>query len=235
MIWRPYLPEPEPAFVLDPGDPSPLPSPCCETCATSAQASRCPRARSSRKTKKGAVSGYYAPATDIVSVDVRPADLDGMGGHDGYYAVLVHELLHATGHPRRLARRTIGDHSPKGYALEEGTTLAAQRIVLAKIGFDSEALDWHAPSTSFPADHQPPWKQPDGYWPERGRATPTTQYPTCRRNRATHAPVLQPSTKGIRNRALNAVLWCCGLRIGEALALGLKNLDLFEQDGPPGA
>jgi integrase len=33
---------------------------------------------------------------------------------------------------------------------------------------------------------------------------------------------------GIRNRALLAVLWRCGLRIGEALALELRDID-FDQ------
>jgi hypothetical protein len=40
---------------------------------------------------------------------------------------------------------TIGDFSPAGNYLEEGTILAAQRIVLREIGFSGEALEWHAP------------------------------------------------------------------------------------------
>jgi antirestriction protein ArdC len=67
-----------------------------------------------------------------------------MGGDDGYYATLLHELLHATGHQSRLGRATSGDFSPAGSALEEGTILAAQRIVLREIGFSGEALEWHA-------------------------------------------------------------------------------------------
>jgi antirestriction protein ArdC len=58
-----------------------------------------------------------------------------MGGEEGSYAYLVHELLHATGHRSRLARATVGDYSPEGDALEEGTVYAAQRIVLAEVGF----------------------------------------------------------------------------------------------------
>jgi antirestriction protein ArdC len=68
-----------------------------------------------------------------------------MGGDDGYNATLLHELLHATGHQRRLARATTGDFSPAGHDLEEGTILAAQRILLRELGFDAEALKWHAP------------------------------------------------------------------------------------------
>ena len=69
-----------------------------------------------------------------------------MGGDDGYYATLLHELLHATGHPSRLSRRTTGDYSPAGYAQEEGAVVLAQRIVLREIGFDAEAIDWHTGS-----------------------------------------------------------------------------------------
>src|SRR5262245_5832275 len=54
-----------------------------------------------------------------------------MGGEDGYYAFLLHELLHATGHPSRLDRVTAGDYSGEGTELEEGTVFLAQRIVLA--------------------------------------------------------------------------------------------------------
>ena len=79
-----------------------------------------------------------------------------MGGDDGYYATLVHELLHATGHPRRLDRATTGDYSLEGYALEERTVCVAERLVLAEIGFPQEALNWYAPAPSqhfgLPAD-----------------------------------------------------------------------------------
>ena len=52
---------------------------------------------------KGMAGAYY-PASDIVAVDPSSADGDGMGADDGYYATLLHELLHATRHPSRLSR-----------------------------------------------------------------------------------------------------------------------------------
>ena len=66
-----------------------------------------------------------------------------MGGDDGYYVTLVHELLHATGHPRRLGRATTGDYSREGTALEEGTVCAALRVVLRELGFPADAPKWH--------------------------------------------------------------------------------------------
>jgi antirestriction protein ArdC len=105
-----------------------------------------------RRTPRGTV-GYYNPATDIVAVDPARADMDGWGGNDGYYATLLHELLHATGHARRLGRPTTGNYAPSAYALEEGTVAWAQRIVLSEIGFPEEAIEWHVPR-GFPLDRR---------------------------------------------------------------------------------
>jgi antirestriction protein ArdC len=105
---------------------------------------RIPPRQFRRRTSKGENGSYY-PASDIVAVDVARAARDGMGGDDGYYATLLHELLHATGHQTRLGRATTGDYSAAGYALEEGTILAAQRILLRELGFGAEALEWYAP------------------------------------------------------------------------------------------
>jgi hypothetical protein len=95
---------------------------------------RIPPRQFRRRVRKGE-AGYYSPASDIVAVDPDRAAMDGMGGEDGYYAMLMHELLHATGHPSRLNRATSGDYSIFGYDLEEGTVRTALRTVLKSIGF----------------------------------------------------------------------------------------------------
>ena len=143
MTWRPYLPEPRPALV-EPGDPEPVPLRALHTARHLCAAFRLPPRQFRRRTTRGEKGSYY-PASDIVAVDAARAARDGMGGDDGYYATLLHELLHATGHQARLARATTGDFSPAGSDQEEGTVLAAQRIVLQEIGFSGEALEWHAP------------------------------------------------------------------------------------------
>ena len=99
---------------------------------------------------------------------------DGLGGDDGYYALLVRELLHATGHPRRLNRATTGDYSCEGYELEEGTVLAAQRIVLAEVGFSVEAVDWQAAARGQARSERerpnvPPKERPRSSYPWLGR------------------------------------------------------------------
>ena len=154
LIWRPDLPEPRPAFKLDARDPEPVSLEALlharRLCATF----RVPPHQFRRRTSKSVMGGYYT-ATDIVAVNRAAADANGLGGDDGYYAVLLHELIHATGHRRRLGRPTTGDYSPEGYALEEGTALTSQRIVLREIGFELEALEWHAPSNhGLPVDQE---------------------------------------------------------------------------------
>jgi Zincin-like metallopeptidase len=144
MTWRPYLPEPRPAYRLNPSDPEPVPLEVLRYARSLCATFRVPPRQFRQRVRKGE-AGYYNPASDIVAVDPDRAAMDGLGGEDGYYALLLHELLHATGHTSRLDRATSGDYSPTGYELEEGTVRWALRIVLERIGFPPEALDWHAP------------------------------------------------------------------------------------------
>jgi Zincin-like metallopeptidase len=118
VTWHPYLPEPRPA-VIEPGEPEPVPLNVLRDARYLCAGFRVPPRQFRRRTARGAAGSYY-PAADIVAVDVGRADRDGMGGDDGYYATLVHELLHATGHPARLARTTIGDFSPAGNYSRKG-------------------------------------------------------------------------------------------------------------------
>ena len=143
MSWRPFLPEPRSALVA-PGSPEPVPLEVLRTARDLIANFRLPPRQFRRGTVNG-LAGYYRPSSDIVFVNPDIADMQGMGGHEGYYALLIHELLHATGHPSRLDRTSTGDFSTLGDAREEGTTYAAERIVLSEIGFPEEAVDWFAP------------------------------------------------------------------------------------------
>jgi Zincin-like metallopeptidase len=116
-VWRPYLPEPQPACV-DEGDPEPVPLEVLRDARTLCADFRIPPRQFRRRTPRGCV-GYYRPESDIVAVNPDSAAMDGMGGADGYYAMLLHELLHATGHPKRLDRASVGDYSAPGYEAEE--------------------------------------------------------------------------------------------------------------------
>ena len=153
MTWRPFLPEPLPAFNLGENDPEPVPLDALRTARELCRGFGRPPRQFRRRTSKGSAGVYYT-ATDIVAVDLDRAAAEGLGGDDGYYATLLHELLHATGHPSRLSRATTGDYSPRGYGREEGTVLFAQRLVLREIGFDAEATEWHAPSSYLSLDRK---------------------------------------------------------------------------------
>src|SRR5690242_5203050 len=131
VIWHP---EPRPAIVLCAGEPEPVPLDVLRCLRDLCADFQFPPRQFRRRTA-GRVQGTYYPATDIVAVDRDIADSNGMGGDDGYYVSLLHELLHATGHPRRLGRPTTVDKTYEGHALEEGTVQAAQAIVLGEIGF----------------------------------------------------------------------------------------------------
>lgn len=82
---------------------------------------------------------YYRPATDTVHMPEREA----FHTPDGYYAVLLHELGHWTGHPKRLDRDLSGGFGSESYAREElraeiASFMIGQRL---DIGHDPS---WHA-------------------------------------------------------------------------------------------
>jgi hypothetical protein len=142
MPWHPYLPEPEPAWKMDPSDLEPVPLHVLRDLRDLCANFRIPPRQFRRRAPRGIV-GWYRVESDIVAVDPGRADEQGLGGDDGYYAFLLHELLHATGHPSRLGRATTGHYSGELADLEEGTVRAAARIVLAQVGFPAEAVDWN--------------------------------------------------------------------------------------------
>src|SRR5437870_3906453 len=103
MTWRPYLPEPEPSEGLEPNDPEPVPLDVVERARDLCANFRVPP-RQFRRRAPRRIGGMYRPRSDIVTVVPDVAISHGMGSNDGYYVTLIEELLHATGHPRRLGR-----------------------------------------------------------------------------------------------------------------------------------
>jgi Zincin-like metallopeptidase len=159
MTWRPYLPDPRPAFKMNPDDPEPVALEVLQALRELCASFRVPPRQFRRRVGKAGAhyhAGIYYHQTDIVAVDPDRAAMYGMGGEDGYYACLTHELLHATGHPSRLNRESLRDESSEGFALEEGTVMAASRIVLEAVGFGTEALDWFARPARRSSTHSVP-------------------------------------------------------------------------------
>lgn len=66
-------------------------------------------------THKSGDRAYYSPALDSITMPMR----EQFDASDKYYATLLHELGHWTGHKDRLDRSMIGSFGTEGYAREE--------------------------------------------------------------------------------------------------------------------
>lgn len=66
-------------------------------------------------THKSGNRAYYSPALDSITMPMR----EQFDASDKYYATLLHELGHWTGHKDRLDRSMIGSFGTEGYAREE--------------------------------------------------------------------------------------------------------------------
>lgn len=70
----------------------------------------------------GGDRAFYAPEPDFVQVPPQPAFFDQIN----YYRTCLHELTHATGHPKRLGRNLLNSFGSKDYAREELVALSGQ-------------------------------------------------------------------------------------------------------------
>jgi antirestriction protein ArdC len=68
--------------------------------------------------KHGLASAFYSPHEDYVGMPMR----ERFNSEEGYFATLFHELVHSTGHEKRLKRATLAEHNGFGsdpYCKEE--------------------------------------------------------------------------------------------------------------------
>jgi len=68
--------------------------------------------------KHGMVEAFYSPSEDCIGIP----DRERFNGEAGYYATLFHELIHSTGHEKRLNRPSITERNGFGsdpYCKEE--------------------------------------------------------------------------------------------------------------------
>ncbi|MGN6278899.1 MAG: ArdC family protein [Sphingomonas sp.] len=78
----------------------------------------------------GGDKAFYAPDPDIVQVPPQPAFFDQIN----YYRTCLHELTHATGHPKRLARDLKNAFGSKDYAREELIAEMGSAFLCAALG-----------------------------------------------------------------------------------------------------
>jgi antirestriction protein ArdC len=78
----------------------------------------------------GGDEAYYAPGPDFVAVPPQPAFFDQIN----YYRTCLHELTHATGHAKRLARDLRNPFGSKDYAREELVAEMGSAFLCAALG-----------------------------------------------------------------------------------------------------
>jgi antirestriction protein ArdC len=78
----------------------------------------------------GGDKAYYAPDPDLVVVPPHPDFFDQIN----YYRTALHELTHATGHPKRLARDLRNAFGSKDYAREELIAELGSAFLCAALG-----------------------------------------------------------------------------------------------------
>jgi antirestriction protein ArdC len=81
----------------------------------------------------------YLPARDAITLPAR----DAFASEDGYYAALFHLLMHATGHPRRLARPGLKKptcQASQAYSREELITEMGATLLCGHAGIPVAAL-----------------------------------------------------------------------------------------------
>ena len=78
----------------------------------------------------GGDRAFYAPDPDFVQVPPQPAFFDQIN----YYRTFLHELTHATGHPKRLGRNLLNSFGSKDYAREELVAEMGSAFLCAALG-----------------------------------------------------------------------------------------------------
>lgn len=75
---------------------------------------------------------YYSPSEDYIAM---PA-MERFKDTDGYYATLLHELTHMSGHPTRLNRDLSGTFGSEKYAFEELVAELGSAFLCSHLGID---------------------------------------------------------------------------------------------------
>lgn len=81
----------------------------------------------------GRARAFYTPATDKISMPMR----ESFQSDAAYYATLLHEMAHATGHESRLNRKFSFDRESPEYAREELRAEMASAFISMHLGIPS--------------------------------------------------------------------------------------------------
>lgn len=91
-------------------------------------------------------SAFYRPTTDTVHMPDPDRFLDTPGGTrtENFYAVLLHELTHWTGHSTRCARDLRNRFGSEAYAMEELVAELGAAFCCARLGISPSPREDHA-------------------------------------------------------------------------------------------
>jgi antirestriction protein ArdC len=94
----------------------------------------------------GSDSAYYSPEHDRIFMPDRTAFYDTPSGNriENFYAVLLHEQVHWTGHKSRLARDVSGKFGSESYAMEELVAELGAAFLCAMLGISTSPRPDHA-------------------------------------------------------------------------------------------
>lgn len=94
----------------------------------------------------GGESAFYRPSADVIRMPDEGlfVGTDSMTRDEGYYAVLLHELAHWTGHDRRLARKLRNRFGDAEYAAEELIAEIASAFLCADLQITQDTRPDHA-------------------------------------------------------------------------------------------
>ena len=95
--------------------------------------------KSGARIQAGGDRAYYSPTFDYIQVPLK-ADFNSQSG---YYATVLHELGHWTGHKDRMNRDFTGRFGSESYAFEELVAELTSAITCEHIGIDGE-IENHA-------------------------------------------------------------------------------------------
>jgi len=103
-------------------------------------------AETSADIRHGGERAYYVPSADYIRMPERERFVNSAASSatEGYYAVLLHELTHWTGHSSRLDRQLQGRFGDDAYAMEELVAELGAAFLCGELGISSEPRTDHA-------------------------------------------------------------------------------------------
>ena len=96
------------------------------------------------KVNTGDANAYYSPRDDEVTMPIEAA----FKSTEAWYSVLFHELVHSTGHPRRLGRfetdSGVGSFGSESYSKEELVAEMGAAMLCGVCGIETTTINNHA-------------------------------------------------------------------------------------------